>query len=279
MEFGGLTPNVQICSVKALMRWALRHVPRPLLHRLAVPLSRLVAFLLQGQGFEDPVDGRRYKKLLPYGRVQSRANALAPASLSLERHRLLWLYLHRATDFFSAPLRVLHIAPEWCFLKPFRRLHHLRQYVTADLESPWADVHIDIHAMPFDNASFDVVLCNHVLEHVADDRKALAEIFRVLAPGGWAILQSPVDLGREITFEDPTVTDPRLREKLFGQDDHVRLYGRDYPERIRQAGFIVEVVDFTKELSPDEIQKYALPAGELIYKAIKPCPPTGTELG
>lgn len=255
--------------MKSIIRWLLRHIPRPVLHRLAVPASKILAFILKGKKFTDPIDGRSYRRLLPYGRIQIRANALAPASLSLERHRLLWLYLQRETDLFSRPQRLLHIAPEWCFLKPLRRLSHL-DYVTADLESPWADVHMDIHRMPFADNSFDAVLCNHVLEHVADDRQALREILRVLKPGGWAILQSPVDRSRNETLEDPSVTDPRTREKVFGQDDHVRLYGRDYARRIEEAGFSVDEIDYTAKLSSDEVERYALPAGEIIYKATKP---------
>lgn len=255
--------------MKRLIQWALRHIPRPLLHRLAIPVGWLLAFLLRGRRFEDPIDGRRYRCLLPYGRLKSRPNALAPGSLSLERHRLLWLFLHRATPFFKVPINVLHIAPEWCFLKPFRRLVQGR-YVTADLESPWADVKMDIHHMPFEDDSFDVVLCNHVMEHVSNDRLALREIFRVLRPGGWAILQSPVDPTRETTLEDPSITSPREREKVFGQADHVRLYGRDYAQRIREAGFEVQEVDFTAQLLPVEVERYALSAGEIIYKAVKP---------
>lgn len=255
--------------MKKIIRWLLRHIPRPVLHRMAVPAGKALAFFLTGEKFTDPIDGRRYRCLLPYGRLKSRSNALAPASLSLERHRLLWLYLQRETDLFSRPQKLLHIAPEWCFLKPLRRLNHL-DYVTADLESPWADAHMDIHKMPFEDNFFDVVLCNHVLEHVNDDRQALREILRVLKPNGWAILQSPVDLNRPETLEDPSITDPREREKVFGQDDHVRLYGRDYPRRLESIGFLVEEIDYSSQLSPDEVERYALPAGEIIYKVIKP---------
>lgn len=255
--------------MKKIIRWLLRHIPRPVLHRLAVPAGKILAFLLKGKKITDPIDGRGYRKLLPYGRLKSRANALAPASLSLERHRLLWLYLQRETDLFSRSQKLLHIAPEWCFLGPLRRLSHL-DYITADLESPWADIHMDIHQMPFEDNSFDVVFCNHVLEHVEDDRQALREILRVLKPGGWAILQSPVDLSRAETLEDPSVTDPRERERIFGQDDHLRLYGRDYPRRIEAVGFHVEEIDYTKHLPYQEVERHALPSGEIIYKAFKP---------
>jgi hypothetical protein len=255
--------------MKKIIRWLLRHVPRPVLHRLAVPAGKLLALILKGNKYTDPIDGRTYRRLLPYGRLKSRSNALAPASLSLERHRLLWLYLKRETDLFSRPQKLLHIAPEWCFLKPLRGLRQL-DYVTADLESPWADIHMDIHHMPFEDNSFDAVLCNHVLEHVTDDLQALREILRVLRPGGWAILQSPVDQNRPETKEDPSITDPREREKAFGQDDHVRLYGRDYPRRLESIGFLVEEIDYTAQLPPHEVAQYALPPGEIIYKVIKP---------
>jgi len=147
---------------------------------------------------------------------------------------------------------------------------HGDKYVTADLESPLAKVKMDIHRMPFGDSSFDVVLCNHVLEHVTDDITALQEIRRVLKPGGFAILQVPFfhPIPDE-TISDPSVTDPRERERLFGQDDHVRRYGKDYTSRIENAGLQAEADDFVFTLSDEERARYGLVGGEIIYTGRK----------
>src|SRR5690606_2967669 len=117
--------------------------------------------------------------------------------------------------------------------------NHRLNYVTADLDSPYAAVRMDVCDIPFRDEVFDVVLCNHVLEHVPDDHVALLEIYRVLRQGGWAILQVPIDSDLEVTFEDESIVDPEQRKMVYGQDDHVRQYGRDYPSRLRNAGFTV----------------------------------------
>ena len=124
--------------------------------------------------------------------------------------------------------------------------------------------------MPFTDNHFDVVLCNHVLEHVKDDILAMREIARVLKPGGFAILQVPFfHPVPDKTFSDPSVTDRKDRERLFGQDDHVRRYGKDYTQRIEQAGMKANEDDFVNTLSNEQRQKFGLVAGETIYKGIK----------
>lgn len=138
-------------------------------------------------------------------------------------------------------------------------------YITADLESPLAKVKMDVHDIPFEDHTFDVVFCNHVMEHVENDLKAMGEIYRVLKPGGWAIIQSPVYMDMEATIEDTRITDRKERERLFGQDDHMRKYGRDYGERLRQAGFAVTEDDFLHELPAEVRKRHALPAEEIIY--------------
>lgn len=224
---------------------------------------QVMALFYKGNKVEDPISGKTYRKFLPYGRVP-RENALSPDTLSLERHRLMWLYLKEKTDFFTAPLKVLHIAPEHCFIHRFEQLKNL-DYVTADIESPLAKVKMDIHKIPFPENTFDVCFCNHVMEHVDDDLVAMKEILRVLKPSGWAIIQSPIDPSREKTFEDPTLTTPRQREEAHGQSDHVRTYGLDYAERLRKAGFEVTEDNYVKTLPKDKVERFALPAEEIIY--------------
>ena len=143
-------------------------------------------------------------------------------------------------------------------------------YITADLESPLAKVKMDVHAIPFPDNQFDVVLCNHVLEHVASDFKAMSELSRVLKPGGWAILQVPFfPPVPDVTEEDPTVTDPKQRVILYGQDDHVRKFGRDYADRINRSGFIAKPDHYAAELAPGMAEKFGLMKDEIIFLATK----------
>ncbi len=254
--------------MKTIYRFILNTVPRPLLIRMSYLVRPLTMLALKGNRYTDPLDNRSFRKFLPYGYLTTRENVLSPSTLSLERHRLLWLYLKNKTDFFKAPLKVLHFAPEQAFLSRFRKLKNL-DYTTTDLNSPIADIKADICDLPFDDDSFDFIICNHVLEHIPDDRKAMFELFRILKPGGRAILQIPQDMEREETYEDPSITDPKEREKHFGQYDHVRVYGRDYFDRLRSVGFKVEEVDYTSALSDEEIDRYRLAKGEIIPLVIK----------
>ncbi|UXX79654.1 methyltransferase domain-containing protein [Reichenbachiella carrageenanivorans] len=250
--------------MKKIISFVVRHIPRKYLQLFSHIALKVVAVFYRGNQVACPVCDSQFSKFVPYGRV-ARANALCPNCLALERHRLMWLYLQRKTNFFQPGQEVLHIAPELCFIKRFEKIHR-DQYITADLESPLAKVKMDIHEMPFEDNRFDVAFCNHVMEHVADDIQSMKEIYRVLKPGGWAIIQIPIfHPVPEVTFEDDTVTDPKEREKLFGQDDHVRLYGKDYPDRLRQAGFTVVEDDFVSTLSTEEQVKYALPKDEMIH--------------
>ncbi len=249
--------------MKQLFKFILNLVPRPLLIRLSYGVRPVLAFFLRGNKYTDPIDGKSFRSFLPYGYVNQRDNILAPSTLSLERHRLLWLYLKNETDFFTAEKKLLHFAPEQCFLKRFRELKNL-DYTTTDLLSPIADVKADICNLPFEDNSYDVIFCNHVLEHIPDDTKAMQELFRVMKPGGWGIFQIPQDLNRDVTFEDDSITDKAERAKIFGQYDHVRIYGRDYFDKLRSIGFTVEEVDYTATFSDSEIDKFRLAKGEII---------------
>ena len=223
----------------------------------------MFAFFLKGNTYTDPIDGKSYRRFLPYGYAKVRENVLAPGTLSLERHRLFWLYLKNETTFFSAPLRVLHFAPEQAFVQKFKKQKNLT-YTTTDLNSPIADVKADICDLPFKDNSFDFIICNHVLEHIPDDTKAIQELYRVLAPSGTAILQVPYDAKREITFEDNTITDQSERTRIFGQYDHLRVYGMDYFKKLSSIGFNVNALDYTSGISSDDIERYRLCKGELL---------------
>ncbi len=254
--------------MKTLIRWVLRIFPRPFLIRMSYHFMGLFKPFLKGNKVECPVCGSAFSKFLPYG-VNSRSNVLCPTCLSLERHRLIWLYLLKQSDFQTTPRKLLHVAPEQCFYTRFKQYKHI-EYITADLESPIADYHFDLHEIPFEQDSFDMILCNHVLEHVTNDRKVMSEFLRVLRPGGFAILQVPLEPHRKTTYEDPTITDPRQREKHFGQKDHVRVYGLDYPDRLRECGFLVEERLVSDSFSKEDIDRYRLAPNETLYIALKP---------
>lgn len=249
--------------MKKLFKLILNTIPRPILIRLSYVVRPILAFALRGTTYTDPIDGKSFRMFLPYGYGNQRNNVLSPSTLSLERHRLLWLYLINETDFFSAPKKVLHFAPEQAFYKLFRNQKNL-DYTTTDLLSPLADVKADICNLPFEDNAYDVLLCNHVLEHIPDDTQAMKELFRVLKPGGMGIFQIPQDLNRAATFSDDSITDQKERAKIFGQYDHVRIYGRDYFNKLRSIGFTVNEVDYTKTMSASLVEKYCLSKGEII---------------
>ncbi|NRD20883.1 class I SAM-dependent methyltransferase [Winogradskyella eckloniae] len=249
--------------MKKLFKLILNIIPRPLLIRLSYLIRPILAFFLRGNKYTDPIDGKSFRSFLSYGYVKQRENILSPSTLSLERHRLLWLYLKNETDFFTAEKKLLHFAPEQCFLKRFRKLTNL-DYTTTDLLSPIADVKADICDLPFEDNTYDIILCNHVLEHIPDDTKAMQELYRVMKPGGYGIFQIPQDLNRAETFEDNSITDKAERAKIFGQYDHVRVYGLDYFDKLRSIGFKVEEVDYTSQLTTDDVDKFRLAKGEII---------------
>ncbi|SHI35548.1 Methyltransferase domain-containing protein [Mesonia phycicola] len=255
--------------IKKVFKTVLNTIPRPLLIKASYLAKPVLAILLKGNKYTDPIDGKSFSKFLPYGYENQRENVLSPSALSLERHRLLWLYLKNKTDFFTSKKSVLHFAPEQAFYKRFRKLPNLN-YTTTDLNSPLADVKADICNLPFKDNQYDFILCNHVLEHIPDDTKAMQELYRVLKPGGTAILQIPQDLSRATTFEDDSITDEKERAKIFGQYDHVRIYGRDYFDKLRSIGFKVIEENYTKSLTNEEIDKFRINKEEIIPVCIKP---------
>lgn len=241
----------------------LNKIPRPHLIFWSRLLRPLIDLFYRGNKFYDPINKKYYRKFLPYGYVNQRPNALSPGTLSLERHRLLWLYLHNETDFFCSRIKILHVAPEQAFFKFLKSLNN-DNYITFDLNSPIADVKGDICKMPFDDNFFDLILCNHVLEHVEDDKKAMQELYRVLNKNGTAILQVPIDYSKEITYEDVNVKTKKERMKKFGQYDHVRIYGNDYFDKLKKTGFKVEKNKYGSKFNKNEIEKYSIIGDEII---------------
>jgi SAM-dependent methyltransferase len=215
--------------------------------RPARELLRKLPYL--GVGRRCPVCGRRSRRFRAFGRA-AREGAQCIHCGALERHRLLWLFLERRTDLLAAgPRRLLHVAPERCLEVRLRRALG-EGYLTADLVDPEAMLRMDVTDIRFPDGSFDAILCSHVLEHVPDDRRAMRELHRVLRRGGFAIFMVPV--GRERTFEDPSIADPEARRAAFGQEDHVRVYGCDVAERLSGAGFRVTIAgpaDFPAEVA------------------------------
>lgn len=254
--------------MKKIISFAIRKIPRKYLQYFSHFVLKVVSIFLRGSTVHCPVCQHGFKKFLPYGRV-SRDNALCPNCLALERHRLMWLYLENKTTFFTEKIKLLHVAPEICFIDRFEALKNI-DYITADIESPLAKVKMDLHAIPFDDNSFDVIFCNHVLEHVADDIQCLREMHRVMKPGGWGILQIPIFHPlKEKTYEDASITDPKAREKAFGQDDHVRMYGKDYGQRLAKGGFKVIEENYIESIPEDQQLLYGLPTGEIIFRVEK----------
>ena len=239
------------------MKFLLNFFPRNWLIKISIWLRPIIKFYFKGNKFIDPIDGSSYRRFLPYGYQNIRLNALCPGTLSLERHRLLWLYLYRETDFLKLPLNVLHIAPEQVFYKKFKSFNHWK-YITADLYSPLADIKVDICKLPFEEGYYDLILCNHVLEHIPDHKQAMKELYRVLKKGGTLIAQVPLDDNLDTTFEDSSITDPNERSQIFGQYDHVRIYGKDFFSFLNQAGFKSKGIPYAEKLTEIEIKKYSL---------------------
>lgn len=219
---------------------------------------------LEPFGYDFPV--LREKQVIGGG---YREEAQCPICLSLDRERLLYLYLREKTDFFSGKKKVLHVAPEEA-LRPVIEGCSDIDYLTADICEGRAMVQMDITRIDYPDRTFDVVICNHVLEHIPDDAKAMSELFRVIKPGGWGILQVPISLSLQETFEDFSVTAPSDREEVFGQSDHVRIYGADYTDRLQKAGFEVERIQWEDDpvFAPGK-NRFGLLPNEPIFRVKK----------
>ena len=254
--------------MKRLVKLILNYFPRTILTRLSFIVKPIIRIYLRGNKFTDPIDGSSFRKFLPYGYNNVRENALSPSTFSLERHRLLWLYLKNETFFFTKNLKVLHFAPEAAYYKKFKKLQNIT-YHTTDINSPLATIKADICDLPIKDDTYDFILCNHVLEHIIDDRKAMKELYRVLKKGGVGIFQVPLETTREKTYEDFSIVKPNERNKAFGQYDHVRVYGMDFFDRLCEVGFKVEKCNYAVKLKKEEIIKYSLPENEIIPVCVK----------
>ena len=246
-----------------LIKLILNTFSRTFLIKISFVFQPILGLFLKGNQFTDPIDGKSFSTFLPYGYNNLRKNALSPSTFSLERHRLLWLYLKNETGFFDKKIKLLHFAPEQAFYNRFKKLSSI-QYDTIDINSPLAMIKADICDLPIKDNTYDFILCNHVLEHILDDNKAISELHRVLKKDGVGIFQVPIDMKKEFTFQDDSITDKKERNKIFGQYDHVRVYGKDYFTKLKNAGFKVEEVDYTKNLSKDEIYRFSIVKGEII---------------
>lgn len=204
---------------------------------------------------------RRYSEFLPSPRDDHRPDAFCPGCGCAERHRHQWLFVKFETDLLditTGDTRVLHVGPLRQFQKRLATKPHI-EYVSVDIDSPFADEPYDITDLPADFGPFDAILCSHVLEHVDDDEAAMAELYRVLADGGWGILDVPCDYSRSETDEDPSVTDPEERRRRWGHPDHRRRYGADYPDRLAAAGFSVDPVRYAEEITDPATVSLGLP--------------------
>lgn len=211
--------------------------------------------LYSGHRYLCPACGGSFRRFLsvPGGR----RNAICPRCGARERQRLLWLYLTRETDLFQRPQAVLHFAPEPMLAHRLASVHGGR-YVSADVAPRTAMERIDITDIPKPDGCFDVVICSHVLEHVPDDLRAMREVHRVLKSDGVAILQHPIDYARDRTYEDADIVEASARLEAFRQADHVRVYGRDFGDRLNAAGFECQAVRYRRVLPRNDVELYGL---------------------
>ncbi len=259
-------------AMKSLLIHSIKRWPSPsIYHTLQKAYHKtFLAVWYFGTTHYCPICKSRLRKFLTTGTPPHlRVNTMCPVCASEKRHRLIWLFLRHETNLFSLPKkRMLHVAPEFCFEETFSQ-HPAIEYVSVDLCSPSAMLKMDVTDMYFADNTFDAMYASHILEHIEDDRKAMQELYRVLKPGGWAILQVPIEPERETTYEDPKILSPAERERAFGQSDHVRIYGKDYYERLQAAGFQVHQTRIPEQADAAFIHKFGLDQDETITFCIK----------
>ena len=197
--------------------------------------------------------GRQFHDFTDRGSLNP--NTSCPSCLSHRRHRSFFLYLPRIIP--KTPLKVLHFAPEVFITKLFKSLN-LVSYLSVDIDPAKAMKKEDITKLSFEDSSFDFIFCSHVLEHVEDDKGAMEELYRVLKPNGLAIIDVPIDYKLEKTYECSSIKSPEQRTIAFWQWDHVRLYGKDFPDKLRSVGFEVKIDNFISSLSDKKINYFGL---------------------
>ena len=230
-------------------------------------LRRIRLAIYRGDRVECPCCGGRFKRFMPG--LSHRDTRVCPRCGAQERHRALWLYMRERTDLFQRDqLSILHWAPEYALQRSLGALPNAA-YVSADLEGDEAMQHMDMTDVPFKDGAFDLIVCVHVLEHVPDDRQAMREMVRVLKPGGIAMLLVPIVL-EQPTLEDPAIVTPAQRKEAYWQEDHVRLYGGDFPQRLEEEGFSVTVDRWVRTLDRATLDRHGLFPLEDIYVCAKP---------
>tara|TARA_S200000501_G_C20830600_1_gene747038 strand:+ start:340 stop:1116 length:777 start_codon:yes stop_codon:yes gene_type:complete len=254
--------------IKSLVGYLLRILPRSFLQRISKPFFYVISYFYKGNKVICPICERQFSTFFPYGRV-ARENALCTNCLSLERHRFLYLFLRDVKKIFNKKIKILHIAPEICFIEIFKKNKNFR-YLTADLESPLADIKMDVHKIPFENNYFDIILCNHVLEHVDNDILVLEEIKRVLKKNGFGILTVPFYKPiPKTTFEDKKIISQKDREKYYGQSDHLRRYGKDIKKRFETSGLNVELEKAEHIINKNLLKRYGIINDDIIISVFK----------
>ncbi len=230
----------------------------------------LLRFKYAGNKVYCPCCKSTFREFAPFSAIKKK-NSWCMKCMSLERDRLLWMYYQNKTDLYSKSLSLLHIAPETIFFRHFSKQKNINYYpadIYPDLY-PKGTHYFNLLKPDLPLNSFDVIICNHVFQYIEDDKAAMKNVYDLLKPGGWAILQVPLDRSREVTYEDSSIIDPKEREKAFGLKEHVRFYGLDYADKLRTAGFNVNVDDYTAEFSGADNFKFGFWQGDAVYYCTK----------
>ena len=234
-------------------------VPRRYRYLARATWCHTMSPLFAGDMVECPVCGKSSRRWISLGYDEG----LCPRCLSEPRHRMIILYMLNELDLATKQLRILHFAAEYCFIRRFRHMPNIN-HVVADLDPSHGGVKMDITDIPLEPDTVDLVVCSHVLEHVQDDAKAMRELRRVLRPGGTALIMCPVEQERPTTYEDPSIVTPEARREAFHQNDHVRIYGADFSDRLGAAGFEVKPDRYGQRLG-EQAARYGLRPKATLY--------------